>query len=131
LESSAQNASQYGANTSSQTFPPFVDGFMNDVTYMSCLITNYCALDKYMPFVLRLFVCFSFLVKSFSIVYFVVYAVATIVVNKSLSMTVCCMQPVQRFNQPPLQCADITDLLIAADAWLSRPCSQWDSALGC
>jgi len=54
----------------------------NDVAYMYCLITNYSALDKYLPFVctyfFSFFLFFSFLVKSFSIVYFVVFTVATI-----------------------------------------------------
>ena len=48
-------------------------------------LDNYSALDKYMPFV-GMYVCvflvffsfFSFLVKSFSVVYFVVFTVATI-----------------------------------------------------
>jgi len=52
-----------------------------DVAYMACLITNWYSLDKYMPFVcvfVCLFLFFLFLVKSFSIVYFVVFAATTI-----------------------------------------------------
>jgi len=49
----------------------FINRYYCYVAYMSCLITN---LDKYMLFVcVFFFFLLSFLVKSFSIVYFVVY----------------------------------------------------------
>ena len=51
-----------------------------DVAYTIVLFNYYSALDKYMPFVCMYacFFLFSFLVKSFSIVYFVVFTVVTI-----------------------------------------------------